>query len=78
MAGVIEVTDFEVTAERKEAGETRSSVFARIDIVVTVLFTLSMLISALMVLSVMVAITLEAAGIVSLPSQLNVLALCGL
>ena len=73
MAGVIEVTDFEVTAERKEAGETRSSVFARIDIVVTVLFTLSMLISALMVLSVMVAITLEAAGIVSLPSQLNVI-----
>ena len=73
MAGVIEVTDFEVTAERKEAGETRSSVFARIDIVVTVVFTLSMLISALMVLSVMVAITLEAAGIVSLPSQLNVI-----
>lgn len=73
MAGVIEVTDFEVTAERKEAGETRSSVFARIDIVVTVLFTLSMLISALMVLSVMVAITLEAVGIVSLPSQLNVI-----
>lgn len=73
MAGVIEVTDFEVIKERKEERKTRSSVFVWFDIVVTVLFTLSMLISALMVLSVMVAITLEAAGIVSLPSQLNVI-----
>ena len=73
MAGVIEVTDFEVIKERKEAGETRSSVFARIDIVVTVLFTLAMLLSALMVLGVLAAITLDAAGIVSLPSQLNVI-----
>ena len=72
MVGVIEVTDFEVIAEHKEAKKTRSSVFARIDIAVTVLFTLSMLISTFMVLGVLVAITLDAAGIVSLPSQLNV------
>ena len=72
MVGVIEVTDFEVIAEHKEAKKTRSSVFARIDIAVTVLFTLSMLLSALMVLVVMVAITLDAACTVSLPSQLNV------
>lgn len=73
MVGVIEVTDFEVIAEHKEAKKTRSSVFARIDIAVTVLFTLSMLISTFMVLGVLVAITLDTAGIVSLPSQLNVI-----
>lgn len=72
MVGVIEVTDFEVIAEHKEAKKTRSSVFARIDIAVTVLFTLSMLISTFMVLGVLVAITLDTAGVVSLPSQLNV------
>ena len=73
MNGLIEVTDFEVIAERKEANKTRSSIFAWFNIVVTVFFTLSMLLSALMVLGVMVAITLDAAGIVSLPSQLNVI-----
>lgn len=73
MAGAIEVTDFEVIKERKEERKTRSSVFARIDIAVTVLFTLSMLLSVLMVLGVLVAITLNAAGVVSLPDQLNVL-----
>lgn len=72
MVGVIEVTDFEVIAEHKEAKKTRSSVFTRIDIAVTVLFTLSMLISTFMVLGVLVAITLDTAGVVSLPSQLNV------
>ena len=72
MVVVIEVTDFEVIAEHKEAKKTRSSVFARIDIAVTVLFTLSMLISTFMVLGVLVAITLDTAGVVSLPSQLNV------
>ena len=70
---VIEVSDFEVIKERKEAKKTRPSFFAWFDIVVTVLFTLSMLLSALMVLGVVVAITLETAGIVSLPSQLNVI-----
>ena len=73
MVGVIEVTDFEVIAEQKESKKTRSSVFTRIDIAVTVLFSLSMLLSALMVLGVMVSITLDAVGIVSLPSQLNVI-----
>lgn len=73
MNGLIEVTDYEVIAERREANKTRSSIFAWFNIVVTVLFTLSMLLSVLMVLGVLVAITLDAAGIVSLPSQLNVI-----
>lgn len=70
---VIEVMDFEEITEKKENVETRSSVLVWFNLVVTVLFTLSMLLSVLMVLGVLVGITLDAAGIISLPSQLNVI-----